>query len=198
MKHSKLNFSNNKSFSIFAKINKNSNLDNLYQEKSLKNLISDFKENISGLGVWFIHNNSEVLNVAQSENIWLEIENCVECMFDNQFSICGKNELIEPRSKLPFTEEKFQFPRSDSKRRYNYLYNKLRQENEELEIVIINIDEYLCNVQPLKNSYLSMIYESSKDYFAEAMFASDFKAKYWNYYRSGVSARFYKKFNNIK
>ena len=37
-----------------------------------------------------------------------------------------------------------------------------------------------------------VIYNLAKDYYAEAKLAVESKAKYWNYYNSGLDARTYK------
>lgn len=75
--------------------------------------------------------------------------------------------------------------------KHQYLYRYLFKQYARLEFYILNIDGYL-EPSPTLSGNEKVIYDLAKDYYAEAKLAFDSKAKYWNYYNSGLDARTYK------
>lgn len=74
--------------------------------------------------------------------------------------------------------------------RRQYLYRYLFRRYAKLEFYILDIDRYLKPSPTLRGNE-KIIYDLAKDYYAEAKLAFDSKAKYWNYYNSGLDARTY-------
>lgn len=131
------------------------------------------KENVLSGRVWVLYKRNindeciEVLQVAQA--------------LDKTFSTGFFKEITSHiREMVHDTNPK-------KKGKYFEMYEKL-QDCEELVFAELNIDQYLYeNISNIKD----IIYNASKDYFAEALVAYFTDASEWGFYNSGMDFRAY-------
>ena len=129
---------------------------------------------------------------ALSGRVWVlykrnKNDKCIEVLqvaqaLDNKFSTGFFKEITSHiREMVPETKTK-------KKGTYFKMYEKL-QEGEELVFAELNIDQYLLNANI--NNIKDIIYNASKEYFAEALVAYFTDASEWGFYNSGMDFRAY-------
>lgn len=154
-----------------------------------------------GKCVWVFFSDNEILQVGEVESHRLkhELKSDIDDMYaDNKYSM----KSIEDECSLVAMDTAFYmntyWVRDDdniSENRNKYMYKKIREENQNLSIGIVDIDAYL-KIKKAGTIMENQMIEMTKSYFAESNIAYYSQAKYWNVFYSGVGYKALELFRN--
>lgn len=116
-----------------------------------------------------------------------EIDEDIQKMLDEKYSLTGKTRIKQKPVNTQFYEGVYYIPCNDGAEKSKYQYRKIKEDYEELYFYRIDIDKYLgVDVTQIKDTHIRDVFNLSKAYYAETKFAFETQALYWNAYRSGV------------
>lgn len=139
--------------------------------------------------VWVLYGKKgdrwECLQVGVTDNVKEEIKLDIEFMFNHTYSDLIKNNETSWKN----TQFYINVYQSDADKR-KYIYSKIKEDYDEIGFYCLDVDKYL-NFEEDKsgNPNLINIIDIAKYWYAEAMFAYETQAIYWNAYRSGVDMK---------
>lgn len=143
------------------------------------------------------------LMVAQAENIYVEIVQDVQRMYNHVFQdkddgtwdtrIKYDLDIFKGPIKVENKEDSYLYQPNNKQGKIAYFYRSLKKKYSSLKFYEVIIDAYI-KPGDLSDLYKKKLYEISKDYYCEVMLAIKTDCKNWKPYGSGVGKRFYKQF----
>lgn len=185
-------FKDEKCFKDEIKFNRNDDYDQVLEAID--------KVDFTEVFVWGLFGKQEgrdwrCLQVAYANDIRTEIIDDVRLMFSNNYDELIKladDETILKNSK--FFKNVYKMPskyagKSEKKRQYSY--SKMMSDYSDFKICILDVNSYLgiSKLDNLVSSDMRNIIDISKFGYAEAKFAYETLAIYWNSYNNGIDGR---------
>lgn len=138
--------------------------------------------------VWVLYGKNDeawdCLQVATSKDIIGEIKSDIDYMYQNE---CPK--LTDDNNKYVNTQFYLEVYKSGGNK-IEYIYSKMKADYDELVFYYLDVDKYL-DIRKIQsnNQDLINIVDIAKYWYAEAMFAYETQAIYWNAYRGGADMK---------
>lgn len=176
--------------------NRNENYEDILKQ------ISELKLN-SNVWALFGKNNFDewhCLQVASSKDIQTEILDDVYLMFLNNYQDLISNMTASEKvyKDSTFYREVYEMDSKSAGKineRRKFLYSKMKRDFSDFMICTLKIEEYLDTANlKIHNHDLINIIEIASSPYAEAKFAYETLAHYWNMYNSGVDGKAIMKF----
>ena len=115
-----------------------------------------------------------------------EIMNCLRLMMNSQENTQDKCVSVHTQ----FYTDVYKIPDNSYKNKSKYSYRKMYDDFENLIFCSIDVDNYLdFKQEEIKSNIINNMVNITKMNYAEAQFAYETQAIYWNAYRSGIDMK---------
>lgn len=182
-------------FSVIIEFDSNSMLS-----KIIKKIISN-KEDINKSEVWALFGYEKdwtCLQVAKSIDIFSEIIDDIKLMYNDEVSLVDYS-MWTITKNTEFYLDTYRVKETTKNKSY-YMYRIIKNKYSKFKVCVLDIDKYLGinNIDSEINNNVSDIISLGKGHFAEAKFAYETQAIYWNKYAPNLDGQAIKLFNSRK